>query len=408
MGTVQPYLSKTNGKKAGWRAMWRDQEGRQRSKSFARKSDAQKHLATVEADMLRGTYIDPRAGQITLEEYAKHWMAEQEWRTSTRSLADSHLRNHIGPRLGNRPIAAITRTEIQGFVTSLSREPKALSPKTVEGVYRRLVSILEAAVFDRWITHSPAIRIKLPKVTKQATDNLVVLDLDDVRRIADAAPPWLTALTWTIATAGLRPGEAAGLTLERVDFMRREIHVDRQLTTIVRDAADTPEGETRTTAVLAPPKTAASVRTVPVGDSLIAELNRHLAEHPPVEMEPGATLLFSNRNRQPLKRNTLGSAWDTIRKNLALPPAARGWHSLRHTYASWLIEAGLSVVAVQARLGHASATETLEVYSHLWPSSDDDTRAVIERRLSETFRTTSPKNSTEADKTAHGLQRENT
>lgn len=387
MGTVQPYLSKSDGKRAGWRAMWRDHDGSQRSKSFDRKGDAQKHLATVEADLLRGTYIDPRAGKVTLAEYAESWMAEQEWRPSTRTLADSHMRNHIGPRLGSRPIAAITRTEIQGFVKSLSREPNALSPKTVEGVYRRLVSILEAAVFDRRITHSPAIRIKLPKAAKSATDNIVVLDLDDVHRIADAAPPWMTAFVWTIATAGLRPGEAAGLTLERVDFMRRELHVDRQLTTIVREAEETPEGETRTTAVLAPPKTEASVRTVPVGDSLIAELNRHLAEHPPVEMEPGATLLFSNRDRQPLRRNTLGDSWDRIRTKLGLPPAARGWHSLRHTYASWLIEAGLSVKTVQARLGHASATETLEVYSHLWPDSDDDTRAAIDARLTGTPQT---------------------
>lgn len=395
MGTVRPNRARQDGQKAGWRAMWRDHEGKQRSKSFPRKSDAQKHLTTVEADLLRGTYIDPRAGQITLSEYAEQWMSQQEWRPSTRTLADSHMRNHIGPRLGKRPIASITRTEIQGFVNSLSREPNALSPKTVEGVYRRLVSMLEAAVHDRRITHSPAIRIKLPKVIKSATDNIVVLDLDDVHRIADAAPPWMTAFTWTIATAGLRPGEAAGLTLERVDFMRREIHVDRQLTTIVRDADDTPEGETRTTAVLAPPKTEASVRIVPVGDSLIAELNRHLNEHPPVEFEPGATLLFSNRNRQPLKRNTLGSTWDTIRRKLDLPPAARGWHSLRHTYASWLIEAGLSVVTVQARLGHASATETLEVYSHLWPDSDDDTRAAIESRIHTTAETEDGRNRAE-------------
>ena len=169
MGTVQPYLSKQDGKRAGWRAMWRDGEGKQRSKSFDRKSDAQKHLATVEADLLRGTYIDPRAGQITLAEYAEQWITQQEWRPSTRSLADSHMRNHIGPRLGSRPMASITRTEVQGFGKSLSNGPNALGANTIEGVYRRLVSILEAAVFDRRITHSPAIRIKLPKVAKSAT-----------------------------------------------------------------------------------------------------------------------------------------------------------------------------------------------------------------------------------------------
>jgi len=70
-----------------------------------------------------------------------------------------------------------------------------------------------------------------------------------------------------------------------------------------------------------------------------------------------------------------------MRHALDLPAEARGWHSLRHTHASALIHAGLSVKTVQARLGHASATETLEVYSHLWPDSEDDTRAAIDSWL---------------------------
>ena len=87
-------------------------------------------------------------------------------------------------------------------------------------------------------------------------------------------------------------------------------------------------------------------------------------------------------NQRPVNRNTIGASWDTIRTALDLPAEARGWHSLRHTYASALIHAGLSVKTVQARLGHASAMETLEVYSHLWPDSDDDTRAAIDVWLS--------------------------
>ena len=141
----------------GKRAIWRDHDGSQRSESFDRKGDAQKHLATVEADLLRGTYVDPRAGQTSLAEYATDWMSKQEWRHSTRSLAESHMRNHIGPRQGKRPLGSITRTDVQGFVTSLGRGDDALSPKTIDSIYRRLVSILEAAVYDRKIARSPAV-----------------------------------------------------------------------------------------------------------------------------------------------------------------------------------------------------------------------------------------------------------
>ncbi|MFT7650468.1 MAG: integrase [Candidatus Poriferisodalaceae bacterium] len=113
------------------------------------------------------------------------------------------------------------------------------------------MSVLEAAVHNRKIAHSPAVKIKLPTINKNVANSIIALGLDDVRRIADAAPRWMTAFVWTVAPAGRRPGEAAGLTLEHVDFMRREIHVDRKLTTIARYVDETPEGETRTTAVLA-------------------------------------------------------------------------------------------------------------------------------------------------------------
>ena len=55
-------------------------------------------------------------------------------------------------------------------------------------------------------------------------------------------------------------------------------------------------------------------------------------------------------------------------------------HSLRHYYASRLIRSGCSVKSVQARLGHATAAETLDTYSHLWPDDEDQTRAAVDRR----------------------------
>ena len=369
MGSIQPKQKGRGGKKAGWRALYRDHENKQRSKSFDRKADAQRFLATVEADKLRGTYVDPRAGQITLDEYVETWMAAQVWRAGTRALARGHIANHIGPALGNRQLATITRTDVQAFVSSLTA--KGLAPTTVHGIHVRLVSIFEAAVHDGRIVRSPAVKIRLPTVIKTAASQVVALDLDDVRNIADAAPPHLTAFVWLIATTGLRSGEAAGLTVERVNFLQKTIDIDRQMLT---PSAGAPH--------LGPTKTTASVRTVPINDSMVAELNRHMRAHPPAEIEPGATLIFTNSHGRPLRRSELSKKWRKLRTDLDLPDEARGWHSLRHTYASALIHAGLSVKTVQARLGHASAVETLEVYSHLWPDSEDDTRAAIDGWLS--------------------------
>ncbi len=58
------------------------------------------------------------------------------------------------------------------------------------------------------------------------------------------------------------------------------------------------------------------------------------------------------------------------------------FHDLRHFYASLLIARGSSVKTVQRRLGHQSATETLDTYGHLWPDSDDETRRAVDHVLS--------------------------
>ena len=65
----------------------------------------------------------------------------------------------------------------------------------------------------------------------------------------------------------------------------------------------------------------------------------------------------------------------------AAAPTRTSFHSLRHFYASLLIRHGESVKVVQARLGHASAAETLDTYSHLWPDNEDRTRAAVDEVL---------------------------
>lgn len=356
-----------------WRAMWRDHEGRQRSKIFDRKADARRFLTNVEADLARGAYVDP-TDRTTVAQYIDTWLPAQVWRPSTRQLAESHLRRHILPELGARQLRSLTRTDVQAFINRLT-QPKpdgaGLAPATVEAIHRRLVSILESAVHDRRIPHSPAVKIALPKQPRHAAHSVVTLDVADVERLAAAVPDRLEAFVWVMAGAGLRPGEAAGLTIERTNTLRRELIIDRQLVTVVGQPV-----------YLGPVKTAASARTVPIPKHLADRLAAHIAQHGTIEIpDPTggtARLLFANRDGRPLRRSVLGDQWARASRRADLPPEARGWHTLRHTYASALIHAGLSVRAVQARLGHASATETLDTYSHLWPDSDDDTRAAIE------------------------------
>ncbi len=177
---------------------------------------------------------------------------------------------------------------------------------------------------------------------------------DDFRRWIEAQ--WFPPFIAVCAFAGLRLGEAVGLQLEDVDFLRRTIAVRRQL-----------QGETSTTTELVAPKFG-SERAVYAP----AELITLLAEHVRCVGVHRDGWLFSNGG-SPLNRNSAGHQWRQVRKAAGL--GVYTLHDLRHFYASGLIASGCDVVTVQRALGHSSATITLGVYSHLWPTAEDRTRA---------------------------------
>ena len=126
-----------------------------------------------------------------------------------------------------------------------------------------------------------------------------------------------------------------------------------------------------------PPKTQASVRTVPLPQVVVDALGAHLATW------PADGFVFTTELGAPIRRTAFSArVWRPAVQAAGLP-AAVTFHALRHFYASLLIRHGESVKTVQARLGHASAAETLDTYSHLWPDSDDRTRAAVDSVLSD-------------------------
>lgn len=120
------------------------------------------------------------------------------------------------PAIGHRPIAAIRPSEVQGLVQRLAAQ---LAPSTVEVIYGRVVAVFRAAVRDRVATTSPCIDIRKP--AKPPASTLEVLSRDQVFAQAAAMPERYRALVLAGAGTGLRPSELIGLTVDRVDFLRR-------------------------------------------------------------------------------------------------------------------------------------------------------------------------------------------
>jgi integrase len=333
-----------------WRARYRDPAGQEHAKHFARRVDAERFLTTVEHSKLTGGYVDPRAGRVTFGEYASTWQAGQVCRPSSAAKIDRTLRLHVLPRWGTRPMASIRPSEVQSWVRELSDR---LAPNTVTGVVRTTSACFKAAIADRIIAVSPCTGVKIPEAHR---DRVQPLELAQVQALADAMPDRYRALVVLGAGTGVRISEALGLTVNRVDFLGRMLTIDRQLVT----------GDE-----LGPPKTRASVRDIPLPDVVLDAIAEHLRSY------PSDGFVFTNEAGKPIARNRFAEVWSRARAAAALPTTI-SYHDLRHHYASLLIRHGESVKVVQARLGHASAAETLDTYSHLWPDSEDRTRSAVD------------------------------
>ena len=340
-----------------YRARWREYPGGpQKTRQFDRKGDADRFLDAVRGDLAHGMYIDPAGGRTLFRDYAEQWRVGQVHRRSTATQCETYLRVHAYPALGRRPLGAIRRSEVQAWVKKLSER---LAPGSVEVAYRWVATILKAAVGDRLIAASPCIRIALPK---KLDTEVIPLSVSDVAALAVAVPLRYKGLIVFAAGMGMRQGECFGLTVDRVDFLRKHVRVDRQL---VAAKAGVPE--------FGPPKSKAGFRTVPMPDVVSSVLAEHLARHGPGP----AGLVFTNTHGNPLTRSLGGEMWHRAAPKAGIPEWAT-FHDLRHFYASLLIAKGCSVKAVQKRLGHQSAMETLDTYGHLWPDSDDETRDAVD------------------------------
>ena len=333
-----------------YRARYRDHRGKEHARHFNRKVDAQNWLDKVTASKVRGDYVDPKDSATLFEGYAKRWFDSISLSDSTMRMYDSYLNKHIYPALGGVKIGVLRRTDIQVFVTSLTK--KGLAPNTVKSIYGVLRLIFDAAVHDRLIAFTPCTRIVLPRV---ATEKMVIPTKEQVASLISSMPDYAAPLVVTLAGTGMRIGEALGLMVSDVDLERRTINIERQRSTKTRRIGKT--------------KTPSSVRIVPIGEVVTEALR------PIVEDRPQDDWLFVNSFGEPLGYAT----WADNFRRLKIPYTT---HDLRHFAASALISGGASVKQVQEFLGHATATITLNTYSHLWPGDEDRTRSVLDAALS--------------------------
>jgi hypothetical protein len=160
----------------GWRARWRTPEGESRSRTFAKKVQAEQWLTHTEHSKFRGAYTDPSAGKVTFSAFAKEWVANQVWRPSTTARNEAIIANHLTPRFGSLGMASITPSRVQTMVKELST---TMAPGTVRGIYKVLASIFATAIRDRVVASSPCSpEIKLPEESGRRVEPLTVEEVE--------------------------------------------------------------------------------------------------------------------------------------------------------------------------------------------------------------------------------------
>lgn len=329
-----------------WRARWRA-NGRSHAKSFERKHEARAYL-----DSIAGKPSHVVDGKITVAAWADLWLAGA--RNLGRGGQDTYRRDldrYILPAIGHLEMRHVTAETIDRYITDRLAH---LATSTVHRHYRTLNRMFRVAVERRRLHANPCDIVQPPRVVVRDMRFLTVAEVD---ALAETITPRYRAWVYVAAYGGLRWSETVGLRTVNVDVPR--IKVVEQL--IRRRDGKWHRDE---------PKTKAGKRTVVLPASVGVELATHLERFP-------GELVFANRAGNP----TIGPSF---RQSIFQPAVARAGlgqvriHDLRHTAVALAIAAGAHPKAIQARMGHASITVTLDRYGHLYESADDQVAAALD------------------------------
>jgi len=337
--------------KVTWVARWRDPAGRQHRRSKKKKIEAEQLLLRVEAAMLQGSYVDPSRSQITVEEWGAPWMAGRvHLKPKTVESYESLLRRRVLPTWGTVPLTKVSHAAVVAWVAGMRAE--GLSASRTRQAYHLLGAMLDDAVKDRRLSNNPAAGVNLPRLPQS---DRRYLTHEQLAQLAQACGPY-RPLVLVLGYTGLRWGEATALRVRHIDLLRGRLEVSEAVVEVGgRLIFGTPKSH--------------GARSVPVPKFLRGDLAEQLAG------KAADDLVFCSPRGAPLRvGNFRRGYFDRAAVEVGLDGLVP--HELRHTAASLAVAAGASVKGVQAMLGHASATLTLDRYGHLF---GDELDAVADR-----------------------------
>lgn len=345
-----------------WRGRYRNSAGRKVSRTFDTKSAALRWAGEEEAKVHRGQRSDPTSARMPWGQWCDRWWPAKRLEPSTRATGDSRLKVHVRPQWDTVPLIAIARMDIQTWVNQLDQ---TLSASMVRQCYRLLSNSLASAVAEGVLSSSPCVGVTLP--TTPTGQEKFLTDDEAGALLSHFDGRWRVFAELLIGT-GLRISEAAGLHAARVDLDNGRVEVIE-----VYDSQSVPRG------MRGYPKSKRR-RSVPLSPDLAGLLRAWIAaEHPARSCGkphrggrcPGGLLITGPQGAPIDIHNFEQRQWRdaALRAGLAVEDGKdkRGRtkyrltatpHSLRHTYASRLVQLGVPLERIQLLLGHEDIKTT--------------------------------------------------
>jgi len=328
------------------------------------RKEVQDKLVKLLNEVNMGTYIEPT--KITLAQWLQEWLDKYKKvkiKPSTYELYESLIKIIINPELGNIPLKDLRPIQIQSFYNKLYEEEK-YSSSTVRKIHVVLRGALDQAVKNRLILENVTLHVELPRPD---TKKVKVFTLEEQRKFEECAKNYKYYAAYIVMLdTGLREGELLALEWDDIDFTNKYVSVNKTLIWV----KDKNTGK-YTQIVQYSTKTKSSHRKVP-----LTQRSLKLLKELKLKQASKSKIIFcTSSGTHILKRNFLRT-FHTILKRIGIPKC--GVHSLRHTFATRLFENNVPPKTISKLLGHSSVSTTLNIYTHVLPSVEQDAIKVLD------------------------------
>lgn len=326
-----------------YQAIVKHPSGRQITHSHLLRKVVAEWAREQESALARGTWVDSAAGRVTLTDWHRTWLSARVVSEATTRRNETHWRLHVQPAWGSWPIGTIRSMDIGAWVKRMVAA--GVGPPTVHACVNLLSSLLAAAADESLIPRNPAKGVALPTIVARPPEWFTRGEHDQLLEVLDEPHRTFVAFSCTV---GLRWGEATALRGSEVDWLRGQASVWRVQTRWgLREY----------------PKSRRSRRVVPVPPHLLEAMSRLMADRDRSELlfaaPDGGAMEGSNFRRR---------VWTPALAGARLP--YRRPNVMRHTAATWLVQAGVDLYRVQALLGHEDFRTTMR-YAHHAPDVDE-------------------------------------